>query len=187
VRHAPLDIAARELLMNHSADDDAPIPYMQRTRDYYLALGYDNPYRWAHFDDVPFTALAQPLAASHLALITTAGPFRPDEGGHRYGRSHSAAAKFFEVYSASTDDPPELGIAHLAYDRVHARPDDVNTWFPLAQLRQAVRAGRLGGLTPRFHGVPTNRSQRTTIHTDAPEVLRRCREDGADGALLVPY
>ena len=31
---------------------DKPIRYMQRTRDWYLALGYDNPYRWAHFDDV---------------------------------------------------------------------------------------------------------------------------------------
>lgn len=35
---------------------DVPIPYMQRTRNYYLALGY-GAYRWAHFVDVPFTAL----------------------------------------------------------------------------------------------------------------------------------
>ena len=33
-------------------DDDVPIRYIQRTREYYLALGYDNPYRWAHFADV---------------------------------------------------------------------------------------------------------------------------------------
>src|SRR5262245_36491170 len=55
-------------------DDDVPIPYMQRTRDYYLALGYNNPYRWAHFVEVPFTPLRKPLAASRLALITTAAP-----------------------------------------------------------------------------------------------------------------
>ena len=36
---------------------DVPIPYMQRTRDYYLALGYGNPYRWAHHNDSPFTPL----------------------------------------------------------------------------------------------------------------------------------
>jgi hypothetical protein len=30
-------------------EDDAPIPYMQRIRDYYLALGYATPYRWAHY------------------------------------------------------------------------------------------------------------------------------------------
>jgi hypothetical protein len=28
---------------------DDPIAYIQRTPDWYLALGYDNPYRWAHF------------------------------------------------------------------------------------------------------------------------------------------
>ncbi|HWM77103.1 MAG TPA: glycine reductase, partial [Methylomirabilota bacterium] len=38
-------------------EDDGPILYMQRTRDYYLALGYGNPYRWARFDEVPFTPL----------------------------------------------------------------------------------------------------------------------------------
>ena len=34
-------------------DADAPIPYLQRTRDWYVALGYGTPYRWAHFDNEP--------------------------------------------------------------------------------------------------------------------------------------
>jgi hypothetical protein len=34
--------------------------------------------------------------------------------------------------------------------------------------------------------VPTNRSQRHTLANDCPEVLARCREDGADVAILVP-
>jgi hypothetical protein len=34
--------------------------------------------------------------------------------------------------------------------------------------------------------VPTEYSQRATSERDAPEILRRCREDGADAALLVP-
>jgi hypothetical protein len=41
-------------------------------------------------------------------------------------------------------------------------------------------------VTPRFHGAPTNRSHRVTVETDAPEILRRCRDDGADAAILVP-
>jgi hypothetical protein len=48
--------------LGFAPDEDAPIPYLQRTRDWYLALGYGNPYRWAHFADVPFTPLAKPLA-----------------------------------------------------------------------------------------------------------------------------
>ena len=38
---------------------EPPIAYIDRTRAYYLALGYDNPYRWARFEDVPFTRLTK--------------------------------------------------------------------------------------------------------------------------------
>jgi hypothetical protein len=41
-------------------------------------------------------------------------------------------------------------------------------------------------LAPRFHGAPTNRSQERTLLVDAPEILRRCVEDKADAAILVP-
>jgi hypothetical protein len=161
---------------------------MQRTREYYLALGYQNPYRWAHFSEVPFTPLARPLAGTRLALITTAAPFQPEAGNQGPGAPYNAVAKFFKVYSGSMDSTPDpdLRISHVAYDRVHTSAADHNTWLPLAQLRRAVQADRIGALTARFHGVPTNRSQRVTMEADAPELLRRCREDGADAALLVP-
>ena len=45
-------------------DDDVPIPYMQRTRDYYAAIGYTTPYRWAHHVDAPFQPLQQAAGAS---------------------------------------------------------------------------------------------------------------------------
>jgi hypothetical protein len=172
--------------MTMAPDDDVPIPYRQRTRDYYLALGYANPYRWARFADAPFAPLAVPLARARLALVTTAAPYQPGLGDQGPGAPYNAAAKFYRVYSDSTDATPDLRISHVGYDRAHTRAEDPNTWFPLARLREAVKAGRLGGLTPRFHGVPTNRSQRVTMETDAPEILQRCREDGADVALLVP-
>jgi hypothetical protein len=167
-------------------DYDVPIPYLQRTRDYYLALGYPTPYRWAHFADVPFAPLTTPLAQARVALITTAAPYRPNAGDQGPGAPYNAAAKFYTVYSAATDTEPDPRIAHLAYDRAHTAATDPNTWFPLTQLRQAVQAGRVGALTPRFHGAPTNRSQRVTLERDVPELLRRCQDDGADAALLVP-
>ena len=52
----------------------APVPYMERTRHYYRALGYASDYRWATFDDVPFASLARPLSDLRMALITTASP-----------------------------------------------------------------------------------------------------------------
>ena len=49
-----------------------------------------------------------------------------------------------------------------------------------------VGEGRIGGLAPRFHGVPTEYSQRKTLEEDAPQVLARLRDDGADAAILCP-
>jgi D-proline reductase (dithiol) PrdB len=172
--------------MTFAPDHDVPIPYMQRTRDYYLKLGYGAPYRWAHFDDVPFTPVRTPLAQARVGLITTAAPYQPGAGDQGPGARYNAAAKFYTVYSDLTASVPDLRISHVGYDRVHTAAEDPNTWFPLARLQDFVKKGRIGALTERFHGAPTNRSQRVTMETDAPELLRRCREDGADAVVLVP-
>lgn len=171
--------------MTFAAEHDVPIPYMQRTRDYYQALGFA-PYRWAHHAEVPFAPPAIPLAQARVALITTAAPYQPSVGDQGPGAKYNAAAKFYKVYSDSTATVPDLRISHVGYDRTHTTAEDPRTWFPLAGLQAAVKAGRIGALTPRFHGAPTNRSQRVTLEADAPELLRRCREDGADVAVLVP-
>jgi hypothetical protein len=172
--------------MTFAVDHDIPIPYMQRTREYYLALGYGNPYRWAHYVDVPFTPLTKPLAQARVALISTAAPCQEGVGDQGPGAKYNAAAKFYKVYTDSTDSMPDVRISHVGYDRTNYKADDPNTWFPLIQLQQAVKAGRIGALTPRFYGVPTNRSQKVTTQTDAPEILARIREDAADVAVLVP-
>ena len=168
-----------------AAEHDVPIPYMQRTRDYYQVLGF-SPYRWAHFVDVPFTPLRTPLARARVALITTAAPFQPEVGEQGPGAPYNAAAKFYKVYSVPAESMPDLRIAHVGYDRLHTSAEDISTYLPLARLKEAVAAGRIGALGPRLHGAPTNRSQRVTIEIDNPELLRRCREDGVDAAVLVP-
>jgi hypothetical protein len=166
-------------------DDDGPIPYMQRTRDYYLALGYGNPYRWAHFDEVPFTPLRAPLSRTRVALITTAAPYQPAAGNQEPGAPYNAAAKFYQVYSIPAESVPDLRISHVGYDRKHSSAADIHAYFPLARLKEAVAAGRIGALGPHVHGAPTNRSHRAT-ETDSEELLRRCREDGVDAVVLVP-
>lgn len=164
---------------------DAPIAYMQRTRDYYGALGYA-PYVWASFEDVPFARLKAPLAACRVALVTTAAPFDPSKGEQGPGAPYNASAKFYAVYSGSSDGDPDLRISHIAIDRAHTTGEDKNSYFPLAALKRAAEKGQIGSVSRRFHGLPTNRSQRTTIHTDCPELVKRIVEDGADAAILVP-
>ena len=175
-----------DTLLGFAPDYDAPIPYMQRTRDYYAAIGYTTPYRWAHYVETPFTALRKPLAQSRVTIVTTAAPYRPDKGDQGPGAPYNGGAKFYQVYSGDTSEPHDLRISHIGYDRTHTTAEDSGTWFPLPAPRRAVTAGRVGAVTSRFHGAPTNRSHRVTLETDAPEILRRCQDDGADAAILVP-
>ena len=172
--------------LGFAPDYDAPITYMQRTRDYYRAIGYTTPYRWAHHIDAPFTAMSKKLSEARVALVTTAAPYQPGKGDQGPGAAYNGSAKFYAVYSGDTSETHDLRISHIGYDRTHTTATDSGTWFPLPALRQAVAVGRFGTLTQRFHGAPTNRSHRVTIETDAPEILRRCQEDGADAAILVP-
>jgi D-proline reductase (dithiol) PrdB len=171
--------------MGFAPDHDSPVPYMTRTRDYYQALGYA-PYRWAHYAEVPFQPLTKTLAESRVALITTAAPYDPAKGEQGPGAAYNSAAKFYAVYSGDSAVDHDVRISHIAYDRKHSPASDPNAWFPLPALRRAAAAGRIGAVAPRFHGAPTNRSQRHTVEVDAPEILRRLREDAADVALLVP-
>lgn len=172
--------------LGFAPDFDAPIPYMTRTRAYYAAIGYTTPYRWAHYTSAPFTPLRKQLAQARVAIITTAAPYQPDKGDQGPGAPYNGGAKFYRAYSGDTAQDHDLRISHIGYDRVHTSATDSNSWFPLPALRRAVLAGRIGEVAPRFHGAPTNRSHRVTIETDAPEILRRCREDRIDAALLVP-
>lgn len=164
---------------------DVPIPYMQRTRDYYRALGYGPAYRWAHYADAPFQPLAKPLAQCRVALVTTAAPYRPDKGDQGPG-AYNAAAKFYRVYSGDASGDPDLRIAHVAVDRTHSTAGDQRAYFPLKALGNAAADGRIGSMAARFHGLPTNRSHRTTLGVDCPELLKRCLDDAVDAAVLVP-
>lgn len=164
---------------------DQPIPYLQRVRTYYQALGYGAPYEWAHYAEVPFRRLSKPLATCRVAIVTTAAPYQPDKGDQGPGARYNAAAKFYQVYSGDAAGDPDLRISHVAIDRKHTTAEDIASYFPLAALQRAAKAGRIGAVAPRFHGLPTNRSKRTTLEVDGPEVLARCEADAVDAVLLV--
>lgn len=175
-----------DALLGFASDDDSPIPYMKRTRDWYLALGYNNPYRYAHFIDVPFTPLKRPLTGSTVALLTTAAPYQPDKGPQGPGAPYNAAAKFYVPYTMDTGKEHDVRVSHVGIDRKHTSMEDSNCWFPLPLLRSFAAEGRIGRLAVRAHGVPTNRSQRHTMEVDIPLIIERCKQDGVDAALLVP-
>jgi D-proline reductase (dithiol) PrdB len=152
-----------------------PVPYMERTRAYYRALGYAKDYVWAHHADVPFARPAKPVGAMTVALITTAGPG---------DRSHRDERNRRQVWSGLVASPPEGFDTDMAWDRDSTHTDDRETFLPLDAARRLVAEGRLGALAPRFHSAPTDYSQVKTTERDAPEILRRLWEDEVDAAIL---
>jgi hypothetical protein len=178
--------SGRQRDFGFAAAHDAPIPYLQRIREYYEALGYGAPYEWAHYSDVPFRPLDKPLSRSRVAIVTTAAPYQLDKGDQGPRAPYNAAAKFYEVYSGDSAGDPDLRISHVAIDRAHTTAEDLAAYFPLAELRLRAAAGRIGSVAPRFHGAPTNRSHRVTLEADCPELVARCKADGVDAAILVP-
>jgi len=154
---------------------EVAVGYMQRTRDYYRALGYKRDYTWASNDSVPFTLPSHPRSELRLALITTTSPA---------GTTTMNAPKVWSGNSA--DIPTEMFTDNLAWDKETTHTNDTGSYLPLEALHTLVANGELGSLAPRYHGVPTEYSQRQTLNKDAPEILDRLIADQADIALLVP-
>lgn len=154
------------------------VRYMDRTRDYYRALGYPSDYVWSRFDTVPFALLAKPLSEAKIGLVTTASP--PDLGN----RDSSGKRQVWS--DAVSPAPAKLFTGNLAWDKESTHTDDRASFLPIEAVRHWTEEGLVGGLAQRFHGVPTEYSQRKTIEIDAPQVLARLRADGADAALLSP-
>ena len=138
-----------------AAPHDAPIPYLQRIRDYYQGLGYGASYEWADFSEVPFRPLAKPLSMSRVTLITTAAPYQPDKGVQGPGAPYNAAAKFYTVYSGDTAKDHDLRISHVAIDRKHTTAEDIGTFFPLSELRHAITLGRIASVSYTHLTLPT--------------------------------
>lgn len=152
-----------------------PVPYMERTRRYYEAQGFEAPYIWASNRAIPFTPPVRPISKSVLSLITTAALKEREKTERR------------ELMSGFLAAPPSRLFANdLAWDRNATHLEDLNSYFPVDRLTDLVAAGRIGKLAARFHCVPTEYSQRRTTELEAPEILSRCREDGVDAVLLVP-
>lgn len=152
-----------------------PVQYMERTRNYYRALGYETDYVWAHNEDVPFARPVKPVHAMTVGLITTAGP--PD-GANRDEHNRR------QVWSGDVADAPTRLTTDVAWDRDSTHTDDRETFLPIDAVRRLVETGAAGRLARRFHGAATDYSQIKTCRHDAPELLRRLREDDVDAAIL---
>ena len=155
------------------------VRYIDRTRAYYAAQGYERPYRYAHHSEVPFSPLPKPLSECRLGLITTAMPRDPATG---------KTPLPMQPYMAPVDPLPDaerLFTDYLTWDRWSTHMKDAGSYLPLARLQEYVSAGRVGSLSGRYYGTPMVYSQRETRENYAPAALAMLREDRVDAAFLV--
>ena len=154
---------------------DDSVRYMERSRKYYGAHGYKNPYRWANYDSVPFFRLTKPLEECTVTIVTTAMP----------DASFSGDADV--LHKGDMSPPPESFYTDERFwDKEATHTDDINAFFPIGQLSRLVGEGKIGKLSEHYYCVPTEYSQRRTLEHDAPAIRQYCLDDGVDVALLVP-
>jgi len=156
------------------------VSYIDKSRRYYNAHGYDTAYQWATHSEAPFTPLTKPLSQCKVGLVTTSY-FLPE--GFVY-RIPSDLPRLPYVESIHATD--NLNNEHLSWAKDETHTNDRETFLPLARLQQAAEDGRIGSVSDRFYGLPTQFSHRQTLRRDAPRVLNWLQEDDVDVALLVP-
>ena len=154
------------------------VSYIDKSREFYAAHGYERPYRWASNPEGPeFQLLPAALSQLRLGLVTTASLPR---------LSATPVVAKAPYAQAIRPAPQAMFTDDLSWDKEATHTRDTESFLPLARLDALVEQGRVGSLSERFYGVPTDYSQRRTIEQDAPAVLDLMRSDGVEVALLVP-
>ena len=167
--------------MEHLQTHRSFVSYIDRTREFYAAQGYTRAYAWAHYDDVPFASLRKPLSQCRVGLVTTAGNPETEMKLDPLGLGLSVK----ELYVQPTNPAPtNLYTQDLGWDKEATHTNDVGSFLPINRLSEYADDGRIGSVSPRFYGVPTDYSQSGTSRRYAPQILQWCREDSVDAVLL---
>ena len=154
---------------------NVPVAYMERSRAYYEAQGYTQPYKWEHNLHAPFKRPESPLSNLKATLITTGMPDESYQGNNRRLAQLSLSAP-----------PASLFTGGLFWDRWATHTNDRETYLPVKQLNRAISRGHLGSLADFFYCVPTMYSANQTKEKDAPAIVQSCLDNNVDVAFLVP-
>ena len=161
-----------------------PVGYIERTRRYYRALGYNNDYKWSHYVDVPFTPLKKPLSESKVTLFSTSDVSVKRPKGEELPLEETTVG---DVYSVDWDTPVDnLYSRQESFDRYATNLDDLNSYLPLTRLQEFVGSGRIGAITGQLHNVNRGYSEKLMLQTAAPAALEICQRDEVDVAILTP-
>jgi len=155
------------------------VSYIDKSREYYAAQGYDRSYEWAAFADAPFASLTKPLSECRVGVVTTG--YFPDPDTVPYVTDHDQA------YAAPLSAVDLLAADKLSWAKDETHTNDTESFLPWRALQDAIDDRRLGSISPRFYGTPTVYSQRHTAQIDAPAIAKWMAQDHVDIAILVPF
>jgi D-proline reductase (dithiol) PrdB len=163
------------------------VRYIEKTHEYYRRLGYQKTYNYARNEDIPFTPLRKPLSECRVALVTTASFVIVDEEGHPLEEPVFIGTNELEVFTVPSDWPAGRILSTSEdHDRYQTDMKDVDAFFPITRVQEFLKDGTFGSLGSQYYRTPPNYSHRKTTEVDGPEILRRCRADNIDAALLTP-
>lgn len=153
-----------------------------------LPLKYRRPinvYPWRRIDPVPWVAMRRPLSEARVALVTSAGLYRPGTDRDFGARAGEDISVRFLPASVSLADLA-VGQTSDSFDR-QAIERDRNMALPLDRLRELVADGVIGAVAPQhvsFNGAlpAPGRFMRDT----APRVAEALLKDAVDAVLFVP-
>ncbi len=134
-------------------------------------------------DYIPLACLRQPLSASRLTFVSTAG-VQP-AGTLPFDTAHPVGDYTFRrVPSASS--PADLEIHQLKYP-THGAARDLNVIFPIERLQELAAEGIVGGLSANFFSfIGYNMDPERLERTLAEDIAEQVAAEGTDVALLSP-
>ncbi len=156
------------------------VEYMRSIAERYQRLGYPI-YRWFKADDAPpWQALAKPLSAARIGLLSTSGAYALGQSAYHYKDDSSIR----EIPSETRD--ADLRFSHLTENYLVDPRHDPGCIFPLSALRKLAETGAIGGIADKvFSCMGAVYSQRRVREETAPALLAAFRAQKVDAALLV--
>ena len=147
----------------------------ERTRNTILTLPVDIN------ESTPFTVPSKSLAASRVAIVTSAGlhlkgdrPFISGDPTYRVIPSNTPGGNLVQSH------------ASIGFDRT-AVLEDINVVFPIERLREMVAADDIGELAPDFYSFMGAQPDTSRIRQQTgPEVAELLLAAGVDVVLLTP-
>ena len=156
------------------------VQYMQGIAERYQRLGYA-PYRWFRADGPPpWQALAKPLSAARLGVLSTAGAYALGQVAFHYKDDTSTR----EIPVATADR--NLRFSHVTENYLVDARRDPGCVLPLRALQALAAEGVIGRLADKLlscmGGIYSQRRVREEV---APALLSAFRAQQVDAALLV--